>query len=197
LQPADRLVGSSSVERFLGGFHKRMGKGIVAARQEHEQVRRDRLAGGAAALKQLSGPAVGGLSFGGRDRVIDGAADQRVDERERVLAGEHVDPTESVCDFARLSLRQRRELRRARQPRPVPEHGHGPGQTWCVIADASGAPQNPVAERRDRDRQTRQIRRPLESIQEVERRPGLVGAERHDQADREVIEATREVVERP
>jgi hypothetical protein len=49
---------------------------------------------GAVLEQQLSGRAVCGVSFDDIERLVDGAADDRVGELERILAPEQVEPNE-------------------------------------------------------------------------------------------------------
>jgi hypothetical protein len=122
----DRGVGRALGERALGRLAERRDDERVGPWGNAEEVPRRALRPGAGLEQQFSGRAVGGVSLNHVERLIDGAADDRVEELERILAAEQVKPNECGGRRTKLACLHAGERGRAAQLGPVAE---GRGRT--------------------------------------------------------------------
>ena len=113
-------------ERFAGGGEQSVEHPLLARRRHPQELRGDRLGARAFLVEQGGGEAVADAAAGGRDRLVDGRGDERVDEGEDLAGGlEHAGAGELVGGDrggARVELGERRG---PVEPRPAGEHRHG------------------------------------------------------------------------
>jgi hypothetical protein len=118
---SDRGFGRPLGERALGRLAERRDHERVGLRGDAEEVPRRTLRLRAGLEQQFSGRAVGGVSLNHIERLIDGAADDRVEELERIVAAEEVKPNECGGRRTKLACLHAGERGRAAQLGPVAE----------------------------------------------------------------------------
>jgi hypothetical protein len=91
---SDRGLGRALSERALGGLAERRDHEWVRLWGDAEEVPRCTLRWRASLEQQLGGRAVGGVSFNHIERLVDGGANDGVEELERILPPEEVKPNE-------------------------------------------------------------------------------------------------------
>lgn len=110
-----------------------------------EQVGGDPARVGAAVGKQLRRRSVGRCSQPGRDRLLDGASHEGVDERQAsgevvLLENEDVGRHQRVSGGRGAVRAQARELGGQAHRRAVAQHGHGSGQLVGRAGELGQAP---------------------------------------------------------
>ena len=118
---SDRGLGRALGERALGRLAERRDHERVVLWGDAEQVPRRTLRPRAGLEQQLSGRAVRSVSFDHIERLVDGAADDGVEELERILAPEEVKPNECGGGRTKLACAHAREGGRVAQLGPVAE----------------------------------------------------------------------------
>jgi hypothetical protein len=120
-QKSDRGLGRALGERALGRLAERRDHERVGLWGHAEEVRRRTLSWYAVLLQELSGQAVRSVSFNHIERLVDGPADDGVEELERILAQEEVKPNEGRGGRTKLACPHAGERGRVAQFRPVAE----------------------------------------------------------------------------
>ena len=118
---SDRGLGRALGERALGRLAERRDHERVGLWGDAEEVPRRTLRQRAGAEQQLSGRAVRGVSFHDIERLVDGAADDRVEELERILAPQEVKANERGGGRTKLACFHSGESGRVAQLGPVAE----------------------------------------------------------------------------
>ena len=118
---SDRGLGRALGERALGRLAERRDHERVGPWGDAEQVPGRTLRRRAGLEQQLSGRAVRGVSFDHIERLVDGAADDGVEELERILATEEVEPNEGGGGRTKLACFHAGERGRVAQLGPVAE----------------------------------------------------------------------------
>ncbi len=117
----DRGLGRALGERALGRLAERRDHEGVGLRGDVEEVRRRTLRQRAGAEKQFSGRAVRDVPLNDIERLVDGAADDRVEELERILPPEQIKPNEDGGRRTKLACFHAGESGRVAQLGPVAE----------------------------------------------------------------------------
>ena len=120
-QKSDRGFGCALGERTLGRLAERRDHERVGPGGHAEEVPRRTLGQGSGAEKQFSGGAVRGVSFHDIERLVDGAADDGVEELERILTPEQVKPDKDGGGRTELACSHAGESGRVAQHGPVAE----------------------------------------------------------------------------
>ena len=121
----DRGLGRALSERALGRLAKRRDHERVGPWGDAEEVPGRTLRRRAGLEQQLSGQAVRGVSFNDIERLVDGGADDGVEELERILAAEEVEPNERGGSRTKLACFHAGESGRVAQLGPVAEDRGG------------------------------------------------------------------------
>jgi hypothetical protein len=142
----DRAVGGPAPHRGLPGRVEQVDRPGVAAGRRMEQLGGDLLDAGALVAQHARGPLVLQRALGGRQLVVDGVADQRVDEAERRLLAQDLRLDERAGDGGDRALVAAGEGGHGGQRGALPEHGDGA----CDRAGVLRQPPQPYEHRRRR-----------------------------------------------
>ncbi len=118
---SDRGLGCALGERALRRLAERRDHERVGLRGDAEEVPRRLLRRRAGLEQQLSGQAVGGVSFDHIERLVNCAADDGVEELERILATKEVKPNEGGGGRTKLACFHAGKRGRVAQRGPVAE----------------------------------------------------------------------------
>src|SRR5439155_9214629 len=124
-QMGDGVVRRSSRERLMGGVPERLDHESVRAWGRVQKLRRHLLARRTAAGEDLCGLRMVTLTLSRREPVVDGSANDRVDEGERQLATDDVRPAERRGGVRRKVLIETGESGRGVKLDVVAENRHG------------------------------------------------------------------------
>ena len=123
-------------------------------RTNRGEMRGDDLRRSSDLSQATGGSTVRGVAFGDRQRVVQGATHERVDERDGISPRQHLDAFHGTGRLAAHHLVQRGQRSRVGKARALAENCHCTCQRHGRRADASETADNAIAERRDRTSRT-------------------------------------------
>ena len=141
-QVGDRALGRALVHRRAAGLVEELRHPHLSARRGQQQMRRHLLALAARVEHGAGRAAMPELALAGRQLVVDGVTYERVDEAERRVGPQDLRSSQRARRFGHAGLVESGQSRDHRQPRVLPEHGHGPRHLDGLVTHAREAKQH-------------------------------------------------------